>query len=575
MNNISNTFGKLFVSVLALAGTGMSCVSCSDFLATEPLNEVVEVNYWDRKADVESVVYGCYSGFQTKDCMQRMFVWGELRSENITYTGSTDVQLKQLIGENILESSPWLNWKDFYAIINRCNTVIDRAPGVQELDPNYTYAEMKAHIAEVTWLRTLAYFYLVRTFRDIPYSDKPSKNDKNIEEDYCLAATPFKDLLRQLSSDLEAVKDDALKLYPLEAIGKSSNGYHASDNYPNTSRVTKCAFYALLADLYLWQGEYAKCVENCRKVLEYKMDLYEEWQEESDSYVSGLDLYFDKYPLYVENPSGKTMGSAYQRIFEDGNSFESIFEFYFERDLSPKNEMISEFFGDSKNSGKLAAFYGIRQGVYEGNNELFGQDDCRAAEYIENDETDFPILKFLTTNLSVVPSSTKGKEPSVSYSTLSENYSNWIIYRLTDVMLMQAEALIELDGEENLKEAFELISAVYDRGNGYKVTDANCLQYADYNNQAKMRELVQKERNRELMFEGKRWFDLVRYTLREPNNDKLISAVIGKQKEKPTAVRIQLKSRDALFWPYSKSELDVNKKLRQNEAYITNETSEK
>lgn len=574
MNNISNKFRKLFVSVLALAGTGMSLVSCSDFLATKPLNEVVETNYWDRKADVESVVYGCYSGFQSKECMQRMFVWGELRSENITYTSATDVQLKQLIGENILETSPWVTWKDFYTIINRCNTVIARAPKVEEADPNYTYAEMKAHIAEVTWLRTLAYFYLARTFRDVPYTNRPSTNDKNIEKDYCLAATPFMDLLHILSNDLEEVKDDALKLYPPESVG-SHSGSHASVNYANTSRVTKCAFYALLADLYLWQGEYAKCVENCRKVLEYKMDLYREWGDESEAYVRELDLYFDKYPLIVDNPSSKTMGTAYEYLFGDGNSFESIFEFYFARDYSPKNEMVSEFFGDSKNKGKLAAYYGIRQGVYEGNNELFSQDDFRAAEYIENDETEFPILKYYATDVSVTPSSTKGKEPTVSYHSASEPFAHWIVYRLTDVMLMQAEAQIELGGEENLQEAFELISAVYDRGCGIKVTDAKCLQYTDYNNQSKLRELVQKERNRELMFEGKRWFDLVRFTLREDNNDKLISTVIGKQKEKPTAVRIQLKSRDALFWPYSKSELEVNKKLKQNAAYITNETSMK
>lgn len=586
MKNISLNLSKLWLVPAAVVGVGLSLVSCEDFLFTDPLNEVVETNYWDRKADVESVVYGCYSGFQSKECQQRMFLWGEARSENVTYTSGTDVQLKQILGENILESSAWVNWKDFYTIINRCNTVIERAPGVQAIDPNYTYSEMKAHIAEVTWLRTLAYFYLVRTFRDVPYSDKASTNDENVKRDYCLAPTPFKEMLKKLSDDLEAVKDDALRYYPLKDMTsiKSEFPYssvtHAFNNPSNTSRVTKCAFYALLADLYLWQGEYQKCIENTELVFKYKRQLYDEAKEYEDSYVEDINLAFDKYPLISDNPLGSTMGNAYRQIFYGGNSFESIFELYFQQNKSPNNEIVPYFFGSASGqnqAGQFTAWYGVRQGVYEGNNELYDQNDFRPFEYMENKETEFPIRKYYRASVSIKPPVQSGKEPTFTESPDSRRdaFSNWIIYRLTDVMLMRAEALIELDGEDNLQEAFELISAVYNRACGLKVSDSRCLKYEDYSGQVKMRELVQKERNRELIFEGKRWFDLVRYTLREPNNDKLIAAVIGKQKEKPTAVRIQLQSRDALFWPYLKTELDVNENLKQNPAYITNETSEK
>lgn len=588
MKNISFHLRKFWLVSSAVLSAGLTLVSCEDFLFTDPLNEIVETNYWDRKADVESVVFSCYSGFQNKDCQQRMFLWGEARSENITYTSGTKVDLKQILGENILESSPWVTWKDFYTVINRCNTVIERAPGVQAIDPNYTYAEMKSHIAEVTWLRTLAYFYLARTFRDVPYTAKASTNDENIERDYCLKPTPFKQLLKQLSEDLEAVKNDALKYYPLSDVSSlSSQGYtaysrgaeHALYNPYNTSRVTKCAFYALLADLYLWQGEYQKCIDNTEQVLQYKRELYEDAKEYSENdLIRAIKLAYDKYPLISDNPTSSKMGTAYQHIFYRGNSFESIFEFYYQKNLSPANDLVSYFFGNAEKSedGQFLAWYGVRQGVYEGNNELYDQNDYRAAEYIRNQETEFPIMKYYAATTEVTPPVQVGKEPTIEYSIRSDLFQNWIIYRLTDVMLMRAEALIELDGQDNLQEAFELISAVYNRACGLKsTTDTKCLKFSDYGDQSKMRELVQKERNRELIFEGKRWFDLVRYALREPNNDKLIATVIGKQKEKPTAVRIQLQSRDALFWPYHKSELDVNKNLTQNPAYITNESSEK
>jgi hypothetical protein len=90
-----------------------------------------------------------------------------------------------------------------------------------------------------------------------------------------------------------------------------------------------------------------------------------------------------------------------------------------------------------------------------------------------------------------------------------------------------------------------------------------------------MRDLLFNERRRELMFEGKRWFDLVRLSLRTGSNDKLIELVTAKQKENVSAIKIKLHATDALFFPYAKRELDANPKLTQNPAYITNETSSK
>lgn len=59
----------------------------------------------------------------------------------------------------------------FYYIINQANTIIDKAPAVAEKDPAFSESELKADIAECSALRDLAYFYLIRTFRDVPYTD--------------------------------------------------------------------------------------------------------------------------------------------------------------------------------------------------------------------------------------------------------------------------------------------------------------------------------------------------------------------------------------------------------------------
>ena len=77
------------------------------------------------------------------------------------------------------------------------------------------------------------------------------------------------------------------------------------------------------------------------------------------------------------------------------------------------------------------------------------------------------------------------------------------------------------------------------------------------------------ERQRELMFEGKRWFDLVRICRRDGNNQRMLDKVMGKFKENTVAIRIRLATPDALYLPYHENELRANPYLVQNPAYET------
>ena len=109
--------------------------SCNDFLTIMPLNEVVLENYWTEEADVNSCVYGCYAQLISTDCLERMLVWGELRSDNLTANANAEQDLTRITEENLLETNAYTNWLSFYQCINRCNTVIHYAPMVQEKDP--------------------------------------------------------------------------------------------------------------------------------------------------------------------------------------------------------------------------------------------------------------------------------------------------------------------------------------------------------------------------------------------------------------------------------------------------------
>ncbi len=557
---------------MGVAGGLTSCDDINEFLEVKPLNEVVFENYWTEKADVTSVVMGCYSGLQANDCMQRMFIWGDSRSDDVIYSKSGNNQnLQQIIEENILETNSLVSWVSFYQVINRCNTVIYYAPIVAEKDPNYTDSEVRANIAEATWIRSLCYFYLARTFKDVPYTTKPSMDDNDIEGDYRIAPTPFNDLLKQLAQDLEAVKGDAIRFYPPmhSEDTKISNPY-------NTSRVTVCSMNALLAEIYLWIGEYQKCIDCTQKVFDYKKDIYDEVKAEKPNSVRDIKfMHGELYPLIMDMTTGSTTaGNAYSQIFGEGNSFESVFELYFEQNKSSSNPLYSYFY-NSQNNGLCNAYSKNADGVYAGTNKLFNYTDNRVAEYFDlTTENLLPITKFYRRRISFTPLKTTGTAPAVSGNSAS-SYQNWIIYRLTDVMLMRAEALIELGSDENLEEAFNLISAVYNRANNLEEGDAKGLKQDEYSTQEPLRQLVRDERHRELMFEGKRWFDLVRYALRDGRNDELVQLVTAKQTKNTNKIVIQLQRRNALFWPYAEREVDLNPHLKQNDAYLTTETSKK
>ena len=125
--------------LIAVSAQGL-LTSCDDFLSIEPQNEVVLENFWTEEADVNSVLASCYAKLASVDCIKRMIVWGESRSDDMVAGSNigSDYALSQIFKENILETNTYTNWQSFYEAINRCNTVMHYAPEVNAIDPNFT-----------------------------------------------------------------------------------------------------------------------------------------------------------------------------------------------------------------------------------------------------------------------------------------------------------------------------------------------------------------------------------------------------------------------------------------------------
>ena len=574
------------VGLMGLIGLmGLTQTGCSDFLEIKPQTEIILEDFWNEKADVENVVTGCYSALLEADVRNRMMVWGEVRSDNVMsgQNINNNVDLYNVLKENITAMNSFTKWDAFYDVINRCNTVIKYAPGVAEIDPGYTEGDLKANIAEVSALRDLCYFYLIRTFRDVPYSTEAFTDDDQVMD---LPATPFATVLEYLIADLEKVKNDAVTRYP-----------ETKPRY-QTGRITKDVIHAMLCEMYLWKQDYDNCIRYADLVIASKKEVDEENRKKNNrqtgsaSSQSQLQARLNGYPLVNDRLSGNQFGDYYEEIFVDGASKETIFELMYEDrpEASGRvnNSAISSYYGNSTNrKGLLAPSSLITDDIGSSSGRTVFEDANKKIDsrlYVNCSFDDGVITKYAVDYVSINASSA---DPKVSYSwfTQNNNGSKWIIYRLPDIMLLKAEALCQqmVEGNDSialatnkpkLDAAFQLVNAINKRAIcKATLADADTLKPANYTTKHLMEELVIRERQRELMFEGKRWYDLVRYAMRENSTSRIMSAASKRDDVNKQFVQSFFKKMDAIFWPYNNEEMKVNQNLIPNPAFSSGEST--
>lgn len=525
---------------VALLAIALVLGACSDFLDILPLNEIVLENYWTSEDDVNATVSACYSAMATNDFVKLAFVWGEFRSDNIVRGLGTSNEEIEILEGNLQPSHSVTRWATYYNVINLCNTVLYYAPSVLDKDPDFNESEWMALCSEVLAIRALCYFYLVRTFRDIPLVLTPTIDD---DAPYQQAAATPDEVLDQIVLDLTEAEQFAVKEYSREEY--------------NHGRITRTAVQAMLADVCLWREQYDDCIAWCDQVIAAKT---EEADEEDMLYDGAFPLIGNR----KENSAAESH-EAYNDLFGKGNAFESLFEIQF-TEHQQYNDIIPGYFGNvNSNIGAVSAALFICDGATSGN-ELFSRNDLRAIENFNAKSTSFyPIRKYVVSQFD--------NQDRETYRSL--HTAHWIVYRLTDVMLMEAEALVQRNDEnrDDLRHAFGLVSAVYNRAN-IGQTAKDTLSFDTYNSPAKMASLVLEERHRELMFEGKRWFDLVRKARREGSNSAMLD--LAKRKYTyPDAVKSKWIKPDMLYFPINEDELKVNLLLKQNPGYDMGETIQK
>ena len=622
MKNIKNNI-KLFAAV---AATAMGVSSCS--LDMLPLNDVVLENFWTDKTDVESVVASCYYGMREGAYISNMIVWGEGRSDNVDVGADIPAALNSIMVGSLKTTNGYCDWSAMYNVINRCNTVLYYAPQVADKDPNYTPSDLNITIAECKFLRAYSYLTLIKTFKNVPFSFEPSIDDS---EEYRIPQTSFEDILDVLISDIESCKDYAPRKYSDAAFNTGKVTRAAMYALLAEMYLWKASDYRLAADQK--SEYYRRCIEACDWVLNFKIQQYVTKDTNGVDITGAVDDVWTifGYPLLSEKKFLNTIYNnelvpyGFYSNFGECGSFESIFEVpYMYASSLFNNGSVAEMYGYIAKKGgvkrNLRAAQTLMTSIptgstYSDANELFSvRTDMRTLmSFYWEEGNSFEICKYVVSPVTCSSYTGSGNIQEAAYdknkrllwSPRSEGLhtESWIIYRLPEIMLFRAEAEIELAAliDENAvptsgvltyrdgaslgsasdlyADAYNLITAVYLRSNPGAVTSSRLNASAPQLNQFNGREAFEKylmnERRREFLFEGKRYYDLVRQARREGNTEKFTSAISKKFTGGTSALTMKMKMMDFMYMPILKSQMQVNPYLVQNPAYADEEETVK
>lgn len=497
-----------YILLTFLVAFGFS--SCQDYLTVMPENNQSTNEYWKTKEDVEAVLGAGY--YRLRDAQKNLMYWAEARGNGILYTGTITsdgleeaaLKLRQF---DILPTNALAKWDKLYKVIGLANSVIKYAPTVK--DASFNVNVMNSYLSEAYFQRALAYFYLVRLWKDVPYVSAPYVDDS---ESYAIAKSSGDEILRSCLADLNNALPAAKVKFPETSY----------DNpYNSKGRATRWAIYALIADINMWLGNYDEAIVACEAVKK-------------------------------SGQVGLIAGSLWYTNFYPGNSNESIFEIQYSYAQSETNSFISWFY--------TTPFFKIS--LYTQNLFELEPLDKRGLynSYLNN------LTSTVTDNLKIwkycgiqTYDVVKG---TANNRSSSQNDQNWILYRLADIYLLEAEAYAMKGDDASLQTSTSLVNTVRARAGLGALPGTNVKLDLIRN--------ILYERQREFLCEGKNWFDLVRIGRRSDPGFKefFIEQVLQMASASSTPIiRAILQDENAWYLPIHADELTTNKLLIQNPYY--------
>lgn len=223
--------------------------SCENFLETEPLNAVSDLDPIFDKGSSETALRGVYRQLSSSGYYGETYVtlgfFPSADIKNLTTGGAANLVNINFRTDEVLFNTAW---SAIYNTINRANHVITKVPSVQ--DPTLTTNLKNQIIGEAKFIRALAYFDLARAWGGVQLFLEPTVS---LQERPNIRRSTLAQTYAQVLADLQ----DAEALLP-DAV--------------NRIRATKRTVWALRARLHLYKKEWALAEEYATKLIEKSAD---------------------------------------------------------------------------------------------------------------------------------------------------------------------------------------------------------------------------------------------------------------------------------------------------------------
>ena len=423
---------------------------CTKFLDLTPIS-VANVNaFYKTSQDAVLAVNASYNSLL--DLYRgEMWLLGEAMSDN---TDDPDASIDNFsIDANNFSIENF--WRRLYSGVSRCNTVLNRVPGIT-MDE-----QLKQRLLlEARFLRGFYYFQLVQYYGNVPLVlEEITSLDANLVP-RAAAAKVYEQIIQDLTA---------------------AEGLPASYEGANLGRATRGVAKMVLAKVYMVQRNWPQAAVKCKEVID------------AGTYAL-LPNYADVFTV------------------ANNNSRESVFDIQFSvgaqagTGSSPGNNLF-ELFAPIGSANLVTGIAASNPGgrnlptqnlidAYERNDPRLGLS--LATSYIRPG----PPAQVININYIL-----KTLDPTATAVAIGQgSREGWRAYRYSDLLLMYAEALNEVGGGN--AEAFNAINQVRRRARGSAAVtvlpDLTGLSQADF------RSAVARERRVELAFENHRWTDLVR-----------------------------------------------------------------
>ena len=551
---------KKYLSLLAACS--FLFAGCSDFLDMNP-NGILDEESVSGVEQLDKLVISAYSMLGNDH-------YGNVRSDDAYKGGRDESDIQDFhfyeTSSNITANfgEPDGLWYNCYIAISRANNALRSLNNVSEQD----FPNKKIRIGECRFIRGHFYFLLKVLFKSIPYIDETVAI-----EDYGTIsniALSNDELWQKIADDFKAAYDNL----------PESQG-------TDVGRANKYSAAAYLAKTYLYKAYRQDEKHNVTEINAEDLKQVLTFSNEVMSSDYGLedDFAYNFLPGSYEN--GKESLFAIQHSTDDGTLYGRL-------NFSDALNVPMKFSGScdfQKPSQNLVNAYKTVNGLPE-------FSDYNKADYNANTDKVDPRL-YHTVALPGVPykydkknifdeSWTRNKAVYGLYSSLKENVAlndpssvlidpfrantkNKIVIRYADVVLMRAEALIELDRE---KEALPLINEIRERAKkstglidyaenvdiALYVDNVNCNWTKPY-----AREALRWERRLELAMESQRFFDLVRWGIA----DSVINTFYKEEAPKRTYYEdAHFEKNRAEYVPIPQQQINFSKQVyKQNYGY--------